>query len=288
MICRSALGVVPATGLALLLTGCTGDAGDGSGGAGEHRQVSAVQRLVEVADAAGRFDTFKAEVSMESNGATEGNGTTAGRLLYRSRPELAYDLYLDRGTVDGRSVKGTHQKLVGGKYYSKATGSGPPGGPPRSWLRMTLEELGREAGKTAEQMLRPARQMDPAVTARMLTASQDAREAGEEPVAGVRTIRYTGACRIEDGIARLPAEQRRAMREGFAGTGIGTMRFDLWADDRRLPRRITLSWDSEDGKQEVTLQYRDFGAPVDIAKPKASDIIDFADVPTVEGGVPGT
>jgi len=274
------------------LTGCLGGAGDKVGEAGENLRLTAAQVLGKAAEKTGRLDSFKADMSMEMTGTSEGNVSMTGQMQYRLKPDLAYSMRFDDMSVGGQTMSGMEQMLIGRNLYMKipALAGLGAGNPSKPWMKMSLDELGRQSGLNVDQLLQQSRQMDPVQNTKMLTASKDAREVGKEAVDGVETTHYTGTYRVEDAIAQLPADQQEAIRKVYAQSGMDNMQFDLWVDDRQLPRKMAMkSPQTADGVMNMTIKYRDFGKPVDITEPPASQVTDFSEMMrNLGGGLPGS
>ncbi|TYB48648.1 LppX_LprAFG lipoprotein [Actinomadura chibensis] len=294
MIRRFAVGTALATGLALSLTGCLGDTGNKVDEAGKNLKLTAAQVLGKTAEKTGTADSFKAELSMRVSGSGAGDVTATGNMQYRTKPDLAYSMNFDTMTVGGKSTGGMQQVLVGRTMYMKmpmlsqlggATGAKP-------WIKISLDDLGKKSGMNFDQLLKQSQQMDPVQNTKMLTASKDAREVGKETVDGVETTHYTGTYRVEDAIAKLPADSQETFRKNLGTTGLDAMNFDLWVDGQQLPRKMALK--SKQGAQsamDLTMTYRDFGKPVQISAPPESEVTDFGQLLNGlggGGGIPGT
>ncbi|MFC4053017.1 hypothetical protein ACFOY4_25315 [Actinomadura syzygii] len=295
MIRRFAVGTALATGLALSLTGCLGDTGNKVDEAGKNLKLTAAQVLGKAAERTGTADSFKAELSMQVSGSGAGDVSATGSMQYRTKPDLAYSMNFDTMTVGGKSTGGMQQILVGRTMYMKmpmlsqlggATGAKP-------WFKISLDDLGKKSGMNLDQLLRQSQQMDPVQNTKMLTASKDVREVGKETVDGVQTTHYTGTYRIEDAIAKLPAEDQETVRKNAGTAGLDGMNFDLWVDGRQLPRKMALKskQTAQAGATNLTMTYRDFGKPVQISAPPESEVTDFGQLLNGlggGGGIPGT
>ncbi|QXJ23654.1 hypothetical protein AGRA3207_004842 [Actinomadura graeca] len=289
MIRRFTAGTAVATGLALSLTGCLGDAGGKVDEAGENIKLTAAQVLGRTAEKTGRTDSFKADLSMRMTGgrAEVGNVSMSGTMQYRTKPDLAYSMDFGQMSVGGRSMPGMKQVLVGRTMYMKIPALSQFGGgaTAKPWLKISLDELGKKSGMNIDQLLQQSRQMDPVQNTKMLTASKDAREVGKETVDGVKTTHYTGTYRLEDALAKLPADQREQLRKNSATLGADAMSFDLWVDDQQLPRKMSMkSGRTSEGTMDLTMSYHDFGQPVQISAPPADQVSDFGALMTNLGG----
>lgn len=287
MIRRFAAATALATGLALSMTGCLGDAGQKVDEAGKNIKLSAAQVLGKAAEKTGDVNSFKADMSMQMTGATDGDVSMNGTMQYRTKPDLAYSMNFTDMTAAGKSMGGMEQRLVGRTMYMKMPMLSALGGnaSAKPWIKLSLDELGKQSGMNIDELLQQSRQMDPVQNTKMLTASKDAREVGKETVDGVETTHYTGTYRMEDAIAKLSPEMQEAYRKNLAKSGMQDMHFDLWVDGQQLPRQMKMkSSQTAAGTMAMTMKYRDFGKPVDIAEPPASQVTDFAEMMSKLGG----
>lgn len=292
MIRRFAAGTALAAGLALSLTGCLGDAGGKVDEAGKNIKLTAAQVLGKAAEKTGQTDTFKADMSLQMAGSAEGDVSMNGTMQYRTKPDLAYSMNFAQMTVGGKSMGGMEQRLVGRNMYMKmamlsALGGGSSAKP---WIKISLDELGKKSGMNIDELLQQSRQMDPVQNTKMLTASKDVREVGKESMDGVETTHYTGTYRMEDAIAKLSPQMQEAYRKSLATTGMQNMHFDLWVDGQQLPRKMTMkSNQTSQGAMTMTMKYRDYGKPVQIVEPPASQVTDFGQLMSKlgGGGLPG-
>jgi len=280
MLRRFIAGVAMAAGLTLGATGCMGLPSDGEAkDAGNAIKLTAAQVLGKVSQKTGQTDAFQADLSMKMTGMSDGDVSMTGSMEYRTKPDMAYRMNITNMSVGGQSMPGgMEQILVGRTMYMKMPMLQQLGGMPASkpWIRISLDELGKESGIDLEQMLDQARQMDPIVNTRMLTASKDVREVGKETVNGVQTTHYAGTYRMQDAISQLPADQQEAYRKAIAESGMEAMNFDLWVDDQQLPRQMTMkSNQTAAGAMTMTMKFGQFGKAVQITAPPAGQVTDF-------------
>ncbi|GAA4234052.1 lipoprotein [Actinomadura meridiana] len=289
MIRRFAAGTVLAVGLVISLTGCLGDTGNKVDEAGKNLKLTAAQVLGKAAEETGTVDSFKADFTMQISGSSDGNLTASGAMRYRTKPDLAYGMRFDQMTAAGKSMNGTEYLLVDRAMYMKIPMLTELGGSAaKPWLKISLDELGQKSGLNLDEMLKQSKQMDPVQNTKMLTASKDVREVGKETVDGVETTHYTGTYRMEDAIAKLPADQQEALRKSYADAGMDSMSFDLWVDGKQLPRKLAMkSQQATSGTMNITMTYRDYGKPVEVTAPPASQTTDFAEMMKNFGGAGG-
>jgi hypothetical protein len=291
MIRRFAAATALATGLALSMTGCLGDAGKKVDEAGKNLKLTAAQVLGKAAEKTGQTDSFKADMSMLMAGTSEGDVTMNGTMQYRTKPDLAYSMNFADMAAGGKSIGCMEQRLVGRTMYMKMDMLSALGGNSgKPWFKISLDELGTQSGLNIDELLQQSRQMDPVQNTKMLTASKDAREVGKETVGGVETTHYTGTYRMEDGIAKLSPELRETYRKNIVSSGMDNMHFDLWVDGQQLPRQLKMTSDqTAEGTLTMTMKYRDYGKPVQVAAPPASQVTDFSELmgKLGGGGLPG-
>jgi hypothetical protein len=292
MIRRFAAATALATGLALSMTGCLGDAGQKVDEAGKNIKLTAAQVLGKAAEKTGDVSSFKADMSMRMAGATDGDVSMNGTMQYRTKPDLAYSMNFTDMTAAGKSMGGMEQRLVGRNMYMKMPMLSTLGGgaSAKPWIKLSLDEIGKQSGMNIDELLQQSRQMDPVQNTKMLTASKDAREVGKETVGGVETTHYTGTYRMEDGIAKLSPELRETYRKNIVSSGMDNMHFDLWVDGQQLPRQLKMTSDqTAEGTLTMTMKYRDYGKPVQVAAPPASQVTDFSELmgKLGGGGLPG-
>ncbi len=214
MIRRFAAATALATGLALSMTGCLGDAGKKVDEAYKNLKLTAAQVLGKAAEKTGQTDSFKADMSMLMAGTSEGDVTMNGTMQYRTKPDLAYSMNFTDMAVGGKSIGGMEQRLVGRTMYMKMSMLSALGGnSAKPWFKISLDELGKQSGLNIEELLQQSRQMDPVQNTKMLTASKDVREVGKETVGGVETTHYTGTYRTADAIAKLSRRCRTLPQE---------------------------------------------------------------------------
>lgn len=297
MIRRFAVGTALVTGLALSMTGCLGDAGNKVDEAGKNLKLTAAQVLGKAAEKTGQIDSFKADMSMQMTGTGDGDLSATGTMQYRTKPDLAFSMNFDSMKIAGESMGGVQQVLVGRTMYMKMPmlselGSLGGGAQVKPWLKISLDELGRQSGMNIDELLQQSRQMDPIQNTKMLTASKDVREVGKETVDGVQTTHYSGTYRMEDAIAKLAPENQAAARKSLSSLGLDSMQFDLWVDDQQLPRKMAMKTpQTADGVMNMTMKYRDFGKPVQISAPPASQVTDLSELMGrlgSGGGLPGS
>ncbi|AXI78073.1 LolA-like protein [Peterkaempfera bronchialis] len=148
----------------------------------------------------------------------------------------------------------------------------------KHWMRMDLSAgTGAQGGGATEAQL----YQDPSAVAKALTASGDLREVGKETVAAAETTRYSGSVPVAKLVAAgsgLTAQQRKRLLRALQAAGIGDTAVDLWVDAEQLPVRVVRTTPTEQGTMTVTTDFADYGTPLKVTVPPASDTADLVDL----------
>jgi hypothetical protein len=292
MISRFAAGTAVGTALVLSLTGCLGDtgskgatgsggSGSGSGGgAGGSADLTAVQVLERSSQKSGKADTVTMDLSVDGTIAQRSTKThMTGRL--RFRPTLAESL-----TIDGAATGGqTQVVLLDDTIYMKSPAlaqlaHGKP------WIKISLTELGSKSGLNLDSLVKQAQQNNPADQTRLLTASKDVSKVGTETIDGVQTTHYAGTVNVRDGLTKFDAKTREQFQQLYQKLGTDKVGFDVWVDGDSLARKMINKITTSQGQVNTTILFRDYGKPVTITAPPASEV---GVLPAFGGGagVPG-
>ena len=104
-------------------------------------------------------------------------------------------------------------------------------------------------------------------------ASNDVRVVGTEPVRGTSTTHYEGTLDLQKVVDQEPPDKRAELQNALdfiAEDEATTVPFGLWADGEGVAHRLRVD---EQGAASVTIEYYDFGVPVEITPPPASEIL---------------
>ncbi|HEX6581584.1 MAG TPA: hypothetical protein VF195_12030 [Actinomycetota bacterium] len=138
---------------------------------------------------------------------------------------------------------------------------------------------------------------DPSAYAGLFAGIFDVKASGETDIDGIATTRYTGTIDLQkvlEGFAEIvgddadaeTTEQLEAAVEQFEALGIdGDIPFQIWIDDDGLPRRQRITMDfgdlvpgAGDAQMEMTVDYSAFAEPVNVKRPKATEVTDITEV----------
>lgn len=275
---RYVAGAATGLAIALSLTACKGASQDKASGGGKPADsgahLTAAQNvLAKVSDQTSGVTSFRGTMSM-SFGAQGRTGRLKGTMACRLKPSKAMKF-----TMSASSATGTNQLtelLVGAKLYMRMPELQAKTGKP--WLGMSLSDLSK-AGGVDLQSMQQGSQGDPALNVKMLTASKDVRQVGQETVGGVRTTHYEGTYSMADALARLSGEQRAQAQKTYEQAGIDKMSFNVWVDGRQLPRKVTVATlPGAKMETKMTMNYTAFNVPVSVTAPPKSQVADEADI----------
>lgn len=281
-----------AAGLALTvsLTGCRTDEGksDASGSdkpANGVHLTAAQEALGKASDRTADLKSFRATLSTSS--VVNGQQTDLkGDLAFRLKPDPGMKLDVPAIKTPGKTTAGFQEVFAGNTIYLKIPALAKQAGKP--WVSFSTTELSKATGIDVKGLESQGRQADPALNAKMLTASKDVRKVGTETVGGVSTTHYQGTFALSDALSKLGSQQRAEAQKIFNQTGLDKLNFNLWIDGKQLPRKITLA--TPPGaklKLDTAMNYVDFNKPVSIKAPAKSQVADGLKLKDGGSNLPG-
>jgi hypothetical protein len=282
---------VAAASLCVVATACgaTGGADGGSKVVASAIAPKAQQAagVVEAAKATGAVQTEKVAVTVrtDSPGGDPSVEVTATGAIdgANGRAHLTADL---SGTMGGRSQSTTIEALYDGDaIYVKAPFVADLVGKP--WVQVTSPQLGSLADQLGGGL-----QGDPGSFLELLEgAGGPVTTVGTEDVRGVPTRHVRVDLDVAKLLDRSAGERRQELRDQLARRGVDLAELaplpaEAWIDDDGYVRRFSVSFDlAEVGKLRPgadargvvteTIELYDFGAPVEIAVPAASEVATF-------------
>ena len=156
----------------------------------------------------------------------------------------------------------------------------------KQWLKLDVERLAK-SGNIDLGQFRQLTQNDPTQMLQYLRAvSGKIDDVGEEDVRGVETTHYRAKVDLDKVAEQAPPKLRKTFRASIQslkrGLGRSEIPVDVWVDEdnlvRRLQEHLTIAGG---GKIDFSVDFYDFGTPVTVSPPPASDTLDLA---TVLGG----
>jgi hypothetical protein len=156
----------------------------------------------------------------------------------------------------------------------------------KDWLKVDVEALAKSR-KVDLGQFRQLTQNDPTqMLAYLRATSGKIEKVGTETVRGVETTHYRAQVDLDKVAAQAPASLRKTYRASIQSLkqslGSRTVPVDVWVDGDNLVRRLAEHLAVKgSGKVDFSVDFYDFGAPVSISPPPASDTLDLG---TVLGG----
>jgi len=135
---------------------------------------------------------------------------------------------------------------------------------------------------------------DPSSFLQFLEGAGKITEVGKEDVRDVPTTHFSGSYTMKDALSALPSDQRDKAEQAFNRLGLPSdfestdIPFDAWVDADGLIRKVQMSFDysslvssaSSSGAagMSMTMEYFDFGVPVDIQVPSDDEVQDASNL----------
>ncbi len=267
---RSSVGVLGLS--ALLVTGCAAVGDSGGGGGGDSAAAAAVARVARKAEE-------PVSLRYRMTGRTPEEGRITGEAAIGVRPP-AMSL---KSTVLSGADRGTGEfRVVGGVLY---VGSDQPGQGGKHWIKFgapghsaTPSGIKADTGTMVDRV-----RDNPSHESGFLAAADDLKKAGAETVGGVSTTHYTGTATL-DAIRAAYKDDETNVRQRtekslaqYEKLGVDELTMDLWADAQDRTRQLRMQGFGRHGQLDLTLTFTDFGKPVTVKAPPASDTVDMAE-----------
>jgi hypothetical protein len=253
------LGLTSMAAVALAVTGCTADNDTTPGAGGPASGTPSASASVGLADPA---------AASELGSATAALGTTSFKVTMTSGPGLKLTGLMDAPhglgtgtlTATGPNTEITVKTLIADKdLYVQVPGVTKAG----TWTHVDVSRL----PEGANVGLRPG-QIDPANTAKLLTATTNVQKVGSREYQG--TLDLTKAA----GVAGVS----QAMIDAW-GAQAQNVPFTAGVDEQGRLSAMTVQLPAMNGKPSAPLEvlYTDFGTTVDVKKPAASEVTEAPD-----------
>jgi hypothetical protein len=287
---RTAFGTT-ALAVTALLAGCSGDGGGGERGARDGEPRSIVQALTAAAERAGEARTARVELTMSVPGAGGGmrmSGVTGW-------DPLVMDVTASGGMLGQAGGPDEVRMLwVDDVMYMNVGEEGSEGFGGKPWVKMDLRAIAERSGdgRALESMTGGLQDMNrsPSQQTALLLDSPSIERVGEEKVGGVPTEHYSGTLTMEEALAadsssdHLTAEEREELLGAMEKSGVKGFDIDVWVDERDYPAKIDMTMDSPQGEITVSQTYSDYGTPVSVRAPSASETTDLMEALEEIGG----
>ncbi|MFG2572911.1 hypothetical protein [Streptomyces sp. NPDC048481] len=255
---------------ALLVTGCAA-VGGSDGGGGDTAASAAVARVAR-----------KAEEPVSLRYRMAGRTPEEGRIKGEAAIGVKPPVVRLKSTVLSGPDRGTGEfRLVGGVLYVGSDEAGQGG---RHWIRFGAPGRSGASGGAAAGMgtMGALARDNPSHESGFLAAADDLKKAGVETVGGVNTTHYTGTATLDairasykDDATRVRQRTEKSLAQ-YEKLGVDELTMDLWADAQDRTRQLRMQGFGRHGQLDLTLTFSDFGKPVTVQAPPASDTVDLA------------
>ena len=262
------LGLLGAVGLVLAMTavGCSSRSSADTGNLTSAHAGAPADVVLAAVSKSSESDTVHLRMTMSLQGSAAGNQDVTGT--------GAVDFANKTAQVD-MQVTGMDMQMVTADdsvYFNAAIlGDG--------WYRLDGQALGGGATDSlfASGFIDPAQQFT-----LLKDAATNVSEAGTEQVNGESTTHYTATIDVAKAAANEGANSQQLQK--LSDAGISTVPVDVWVDGQGRIARLSLSYAGAAGSDgplaganvKATVDYLDYGKPVDITVPDASQVKDFS------------
>lgn len=272
--------------------GSGGSGGSGKGGDGSPR-LSPVAALLTAEKSTDGADSAKVEstttmgsvMAMTADGALGWGDGLTGTLTITYTGGTMADTMRQMGTtsMEARYLPDAYYARMGDTFAEQAGG--------RHWIRYAYDDLESLGGSSGAYLKDQMQNTTPNQSVKLLLASGDVREVGEEKVRGQRTTHYSGTVEVADLAEKnsnLSQSQLDDLRKTLEQAGVTTETVDIWVDDRDLLVKKVEKGETTAGAYAQTAYYSDYGTEVSAEAPPASDTADFSELVKQQGAGAGS
>ncbi|MDQ3865403.1 MAG: hypothetical protein M3304_01035, partial [Actinomycetota bacterium] len=227
--------------------------------------------------------SFSAAVTVPSEGQRkEAKLTGEGEFDYEARRgRLRYelgDLLEAEGQPGNGEAEVVFDRTVFYLRFPMLAGSLPDG---KEWVRLDLRKLGDMQGIDLAQLSQL--NQDPSQLLDYLRAtSSEIEEVGEEEVRGDSAVRYRARIDLDKVPEQVPEDVRAAVRVSVDALkrqlGSSSLPVDVWIDGEGRVRRFRQAIAAPGSDVELTMEFYDFGADVDVEPPPEHATVDLAEL----------
>ncbi|MFF1439665.1 hypothetical protein [Streptomyces sp. NPDC058295] len=289
---------------AALLTGVTAcggsDGSEGSGGFGGSEKggdgtprLSPIAALRTAEKSTDGADSAKVEstttmgsvMAMTADGTLGWGDGLTGTLTITYTGGTMADTMRQMGTtsMEARYLPDAYYARMGDTFAEQAGG--------RHWIRYAYDDLESLGGSSGAYLKDQMQNTTPNQSVKLLLASGDVREVGEEKVRGQRATHYSGTVEVADLAEKnsnLSQSQLDDLRKTLEQAGVTTETVDIWVDDRDLLVKKVEKGETTAGAYAQTAYYTDYGTEVSAEVPPASDTADFSELVKQQGAGTGS
>ena len=171
---------------------------------------------------------------------------------------------------------------IGTTMYLRSPGQEPRPGKP--WLKFDLAALSKASGTNLDSLMQGAGN-DPTQALDLLKGvSSNIREVGTEQVRGVETTHYKATLDLRKAASQQSQAARKQLARFLDQAQVRSVPADAWVDGQgrlcKMRYAMELKPSASTGTVTVrtTMELFDYGTTVTVAKPPASQVLDFGDL----------
>lgn len=270
---RFGMGAAGAAVAVLAAAGCSGGGGASSAGAtsASHSGVTgadsaAISLVSDVMDRADTAGTVRIQGTITS--ATTGTMTMSGQEQYSPSLKMSMSMQIQGQTMS--------EVLIGSTVYLDYPAlSAEMGGKP--WGKVDLSEAGGSLGSLSA-LAASARNYNPTTQLQAMIASGKVTDVGTQTLDNAQTTHYQGKLTVSQMLGQssgLTATQLNELKSTLAASGVTYELVDLWVGTDNLPVEVKTVTQSPSGQVSTDMMLSDWGKPVQIGAPPASQVFDL-------------
>jgi hypothetical protein len=264
-------------------SGNGGTDGGGSGGSGTVRGAQAALQAIDEKTTGAESSKFESTMVMGDAMTTENEGEldwadgaigTATVKYTDGQMASSIQMMDDDGTLEARYLPDAYYAGVEGAFQTQYPG--------KSWIRYDYDDMAEVMGPSGDYMKDQMQNSTPGQAVKLLLASEDVEEVGQEEVRGVQTTHYSGTVDVAD-LARassktLSEQQLSDLEDQLEASGITTQTVDIWVDENDLMIKREEAGKMTGGEFSSTVYYSDYGTEVEVEEPSSAESIDFTEI----------
>jgi len=239
--------------------------------------------VAQAAEATSRAGGAQVSIAGSMTSATLGGALTlggGGEVNFKSdEADLVVrmsGLAADAAAGLGGGMLHLSELLKGGSMYvsSPLFDGRLPGG--ARWLKVDTAQVGQAEGLDPSSLSIVGG--DPGQYLADLKAAGNVSVVGHDSIRGVATTHYAGTIDLLDAAETQPAADRAAARAALqkliAESGVRNVPVEVWIDDARLVRRLSLDISGQGIRIAIGVEYFGFGSTPAVTAPSGSDVFD--------------
>jgi hypothetical protein len=141
-------------------------------------------------------------------------------------------------------------------------------------MMLDLGKLAHSAGTDSAQLANQLKTMNPSTQIKALLGKGALKVVGEETIDGVKTVHYLSDMTAEQYVEAYGDPSKTAdLKKGLKLAGDQKIKTELWVDEAYQVRKAHVASGTI---MDMTMTYTDYGKPVNVVAPPASDVVDMA------------